>query len=303
MNRLLAYKDVPRKFDAWDIDSNYIDQPVALDEPVTLTVKRSSGLEAVLHAERRVMNSDFSQDIVLRADKERLDFVTEMDWRELHRLLKVSFAGNVQAAEGINEIQFGFMKRPAHRSRQYDQDRYEVCNQRYSALADESHGFAVLNDCKYGISMLDNELQLTLLRAPASPEMRADNGKHTFTYSLLAWDGGFLQSPVVDEAYDLNVPPVAAAGACESFSAFSVSIPNVYIDTVKPADDGSGDLILRLYEAKNADTFCRLFLHLPCGKAWEADLLENKKKELPIRDGAADLHFHNFEVRTIRLAR
>ncbi len=303
MNRLLAYKAVPRKFDAWDIDSNYIDQPVALDEPVTLTVKRSSGLEAVLHAERRVMNSDFSQDIVLRADKERLDFVTEMDWRELHRLLKVSFAGNVQATEGINEIQFGFMKRPAHRSRQYEQDRYEVCNQRYSALADESHGFAVLNDCKYGISMLDNELQLTLLRAPASPEMRADNGKHTFTYSLLAWDGGFLQSPVVDEAYDLNVPPVAAAGACESFSAFSVSVPNVYIDTVKPAEDGSGDLILRLYEAKNADTFCRLFLHLPCGKAWEADLLENKKKELPIRDGAADLHFHNFEVRTIRLAR
>ena len=301
MNRLLAYKDVPRVFDAWDIDSNYIEQPIALDEPVTLTVKQDSGLEAVLHVERKVMHSDFSQDIVLRADKERLDFVTSMDWQELHRLLKVSFAGDVRAAEGINEIQFGFMKRPTHRSRQYDQDRYEVCNQRYSALADESHGFAVLNDCKYGISMLDNELQLTLLRAPSSPEMRADNGKHTFTYSLLAWDGGFLQSPVTDEAYDLNVPPVTAAGACKPFSAFSVSVPNVYIDTVKPAEDGSGDLILRLYEAKNADTDCRLFLNLPCGKVWETDLLENRREELAISGGAVSLHFHNFEVRTIRL--
>ena len=27
MNRLLLYKDVPRVFDAWDIDSNYEQQP------------------------------------------------------------------------------------------------------------------------------------------------------------------------------------------------------------------------------------------------------------------------------------
>ena len=303
MNRLLAFKDVPRAFDAWDIDSNYQDQPVPLDEPVTLTVKKDNGLEASVHVERRVMHSRFSQDIVLGADRERLDFVTEVDWRELHRLLKVSFAGAVQASEGINEIQFGFMKRPAHRSRQYDQDRYEVCNQRYSALADESHGFAVLNDCKYGISIKDNELQLTLLRAPASPEMRADNGRHVFTYSLLAWDGGFLHSPVTDEAYDLNVPPVTCAGACGPLSLFSLDVRNVYIDTVKPAEDGSGDLILRLYEAKNADTDCRLSVNIPFNKAWETDLMENRQEELMIRDGGLPLHFRNFEVKTIRLER
>ena len=49
MNRLLMYKDVPRLFDAWDIDSNYILQPVAIDEPVTLTVREAGGLRAVLH--------------------------------------------------------------------------------------------------------------------------------------------------------------------------------------------------------------------------------------------------------------
>ena len=303
MNRLLAFRDVPRAYDAWDIDSNYADQPVPLEEEVSLTVKRAGGLEAVLHAERKVMHSDFSQDIVLRADRERLDFVTRVDWRELHRLLKVSFAGRVHTTEGINEIQFGFVKRPTHRSRQYDQDRYEVCNQRYSALADESHGFAVLNDCKYGISMLDGELQLTLLRAPASPEMRADNGRQEFTYSLLPWEGGFLQSPVVDEAYDLNVPPVGAAGACQAFSAFGLSAANVYIDTVKPAEDGGGDLILRLYEAKNADTDCRLSFGLPCGKVWETDLLENKKEELTVSGDSVPLHFHSFEVKTLRVTR
>lgn len=102
---------------------------------------------------------------MLAADGRRVDFVTTVDWHELHRLLKVEFPVSVQASEGINEIQFGYLKRPTHRSRLYDSDRFEVCNQRYSALCDESHGAAVLNDCKYGISMKENALQLTLLRA------------------------------------------------------------------------------------------------------------------------------------------
>ena len=303
MNKLLVYKDVPRLFDAWDIDSNYIQQPVEIDEPVTLSVSVAEGPRAVLHLERKLLNSTFAQDIVLEADSVRLDFVTSVDWHELHRLLKVAFPVDVQAAEGYNEIQFGYMKRPTHRSRLYDKDRFEVCNQRYSALCDGSHGAAVLNDCKYGISMNGNELQLSLLRASASPEMRADNGQHTFTYAFTAWEGDFVSSPVVDEAYKLNVPVVTEAGNCEQFSAFSISAGNVYIDTVKPAEDGSGDLILRLYEAKNADTACELSIGLPLGRACLCDMLENKLKDAAIADNRIPLHFHNFEVKTLRLSR
>ena len=302
MNRLLMFKDVPRKFDAWDIDSNYIQQPLELDEPVTVTIRETGGLRAVVHMERRVQNSVFEQDIILAAGSARLDFVTHVDWHELHRLLKAEFPVNVRADEGINEIQFGFMKHPTHRSRLYDIDRFEVCNQRYSALCDESHGAAVLNDCKYGISMNGNALQLTLLRAAASPEMRADNGEHRFTYAFTAWEGSFYNSPVVREAYDLNIPLQTANGSCEPFSAFAVDAENVFIDTVKPAEDGSGDLILRLYEAKRADTSCRLKINFPVRAVFCCDMLENEKEELPLDDGnTAALHFHTFEVKTLRI--
>ena len=303
MNRLLMYKDVPRLFDAWDIDSNYILQPVAIDEPVTLAIKEECGLRAVIHMERRVLDSVFAQDIVLEAGSRRLDFVTTVDWHELHRLLKVSFPVAVKATEGINEIQFGYMTRPTHRSRLYDSDRFEVCNQRYSALCDFSHGAAVLNDCKYGISMNGNALELTLLRAAASPQMRADNGEHTFTYAFTAWEGSFMDSPVVREAYDLNVPLQVAAGACEPFSAFAVDKENVFIDTIKPAEDGSGDIILRLYEAKKADTACRLTVGVPAGEVWACDMLENKLEKLNDLGGEIDLHFGTFEVKTLRIVR
>jgi len=240
---------------------------------------------------------------VLEAGSRRVDFVTTVDWNELHRLLKVTFPVNVQASEGINEIQFGYMNRPTHRSRLYDSDRFEVCNQRYSALCDMSHGAAVLNDCKYGISMNGNELQLTLLRAAASPEMRADNGVHTFTYAFTAWEGSFLDSPVVEEAYDLNVPLQTAPGTLEGFSAFFVDKRNVFIDTVKPAEDGSGDVIVRLYESKKADTDCTLGIRIPCGRVWACDMLENRLEELEVQEGCVRLHFHIFEVKTLRISR
>ena len=302
MNHLLAYKDVPRVFDAWDIDSNYIDQPVPLDEPAVLTIKEESGFRAVVHVSRRIMNSSWEQDIVLTAFNCRLDFVTTVDWHELHRLLKVEFPMNVNAAEGINEIQFGYLARPNHRSRLYDKDRFEVCNQRYSALCDQSHGAAVLNDCKYGVSMNGNALQLSLLRAAASPEMRADNGKHTFTYAFTCWACSFYDSNVVAQAYDLNVPLQTMEGGGAAFHAFGVyKSASVYIDTVKPAEDGSGDVILRLYESKRGDTACNLSVDLPVQAVWLCDMLENKLEALPISDGEIALRFHPFEVKTIRL--
>ena len=301
LNRLRMYKDVPRLFDAWDIDSNYILQPVELDEPVTLTVKEQGGLRAVLHLSRKIQNSSLEQDIVLTAGSRRIDFETCVDWHELHRLLKADFSFDVRATEGLNEIQFGYMARPTHRSRLYDSDRFEVCNQRWSALCDENHGAAVLNDCKYGISMNDNALQLTLLRAGACPEMRADNGTHVFTYAVTCWDGSFMDSPVIREAVALNVPVLVTEGRRESFSAFGVSAENVMIDTVKPAEDGSGDLVLRLYEAKKADTDCCLKLGIRAEQIWECDMLENREQELTAEDGCVKLHFHTFEVKTLRL--
>ena len=302
MNRLLMFKDVPRKFDAWDIDSNYILQPVDLDEPVTVSILEAGGLRAVVRIERRIQHSAFEQDIILTAGSRRMDFKTHVDWNELHRLLKVEFPVSVHADEGINEIQFGYMKHPTHRSRLYDIDRYEVCNQRYSALCDESHGAAVLNDCKYGISMNGNALQLTLLRAAASPEMRADNGEHTFTYAFTAWEGSFLNSPVVREAYDLNVPLQCVEGCCDPFSAFEPDEENIFIDTVKPAEDGSGDLILRLYEAKRADTLCSLKVRIPVRSVFLCDMLENEMEELTASaPGEYKLHFHTFEVKTLRI--
>lgn len=318
MNRLRLFKDVPRKFDAWDVDSNYICQEVQGAYDVELQ-PAEEGLEAVLKVTGKISQSTYTQYIRLAADSRRLEFETTVDWKELHRMLKTAFPVNVYAENGINEIQFGYLERPAHRSRPYDQERFEVCNHRYSAFCDGNSGAAVLNNCKYGISMNENSLELTLLRASASPEMRADNKVHHFTYAFTAWEGSFMDSDVVRQGYELNVKPYVAAGSGQDFSLLSIDRGNIILDTMKPAEDGSGDLILRLYESKKAAVTARIQFSpelLGAGSAlnggedcapdchvYACDMLENVTEELPVTDGALALSFHPFEIKTIRISR
>ena len=302
MNRFHLYKDVPRLFDAWDIDSNYIDQEIEAAKNVAVSME-ADGLEGVLKVTGEISNSTFTQYIRLAADSRRIEFETEIDWKEMHRLLKTGFPVNVYAENGINEMQFGFVEHPTHRSRAYDKDRFEVCNHRYSALADGAHGAAVLNDCKYGISMNGNALELTLLRAGTCPEMCADNRVHHFTYAFTAWEGSFAESDVVRQGYELNVKPVVAGGAVPTFSALTIDKENVILDTMKPAEDGSGDIILRLYESKKAAVLATVTLSdlLQGEKVYLCDMLENCKEEILVENGEIPLNFRAFEVKTVRI--
>ena len=302
MNRFHLYKDVPRLFDAWDIDSNYIDQEIEAAKNVAVSME-ADGLEGVLKVTGEISNSTFTQYIRLAADSRRIEFETEIDWKEMHRLLKAGFPVNVYAENGINEMQFGFVEHPTHRSRAYDKDRFEVCNHRYSALADGAHGAAVLNDCKYGISMNGNALELTLLRAGTCPEMCADNRVHHFTYAFTAWEGSFAESDVVRQGYELNVKPVVAGGAVPTFSALNIDKENVILDTMKPAEDGSGDIILRLYESKKAAVLATVTLSdlLQGEKVYLCDMLENCKEEISVENGEIPLNFRAFEVKTVRI--
>ena len=298
LNHFLMYKDVPRLFDAWDIDSNYIEQEIDALSDVEVQ-PYSSGIEAAVRVTGMLGHSPFSQIIRLAEDARRIEFETEIDWQELHRLLKVSFPVTVYAEEGINEIQFGYVRRPTHRSTQSAKDRFEVCNHRYSALCDNSHGVAVLNDSKYGISMNGNVLELSLLRSPAAPEMRADNRRHHFTYAFTAWEGSFLDCDVVRQGYELNVPLQSHTGKITPFSMLSIEKENILLESMKPAEDDPLALILRLYECKKAAVHTAI--QVGNAEVFLCDMLENPLVELPVTDGQVELDFRAFEIKTIKL--
>jgi alpha-mannosidase len=241
------------------------------------------------------------QEISLRRNARRVDFHTVIDWQERHKMLKVNFPVTIHANEAVHEIQFGHIRRPNHASRPFDADRFEVSAHKWTALMEENRGCAVLNDCKYGVNVLGNSINLTLLKSALAPDMTADRGRQEFTYAFYAWNGSFAESPLVRESYELNCPTMTAPGAAGERSLFSVDVPNVIVETVKPAEDSSGDAVVRLYETKRTATRCTLSTSLPVGSAAQTDMLENVLEELPCDGGKIPLEFRAFEVKTIHL--
>jgi len=300
-NSFVMYKDVPSSFDAWDIDSTYIDNPVELSEPAQIEVVSDGPLVAILRITRKLQTSTLTQEVRLLRTSRQLEFVTKIDWQERHKLLKVAFPVAIHSNEAIHEIQFGHLRRPNHASRQYDADRFEVAQQKWTALAEENRGIAVLNDCKYGVNVVGNSINLTLLRSPLAPDMTADQGVQEFTYALYAWNGAFADSKLVQQAYALNVPLTIAPGAGGDISTFAVSAPNVVIETVKPAEDGSDDVIVRLYEAYHMATRCTLQTSLSFAGALSVNMIEEGEQPLHFADGAVELDFRPFEVKTVRM--
>lgn len=310
-NDFRMYKDVPVSYDAWDIGSMYEQLPVELPKPASIELVAEGPLVAVLRVERSLAASSLVQDICLRRDLARVEFHSRIEWREDHKLLKVAFPLDLQCDEAMSEIQFGYLRRPTHKSRRYDADRYEVCQQRWTALAESRRGAAILNDCKYGVSVAGGCIALTLLKSAFVPDMAADRGSQEFSYALQIWNGSFADSGLPRAGYEFNVPPTlarlpfgyrSAAASDEGRGSFiGIDDPAVILESLKLAEDGSGDLVLRLYESLGSAARCAIELGFPVSAAVEADMLERELKPLEPDSGRIALDFRAFEIKTLRL--
>lgn len=301
-NAFKLFKDIPSQFDAWDIDSQYETDPVRLDPTAGIKVLAQGPLFAALELRRVIGHSELVQEIWLRRDSRRIDFRTRIDWKEKHRMLKVGFATDIHAREALHEVQFGHLPRPTHRSTQYDKERFEVSAHKWSALAEADRGVAVLNDCKYGVNVFGRDINLTLLRSSQAPDAHADLGRQEFSYAFYAWHGNFVESGLVHEGYDLNVPVVVAPGDGGDVSFLSIDSESVIIDTVKPAEDDPRDVVVRLYESARTHTRADLQTWLPIKRVEETTMLETKGKRIGHARTEVPLVFRPFEVKTLRLS-
>jgi len=300
-NQFNMYRDIPSSFDAWDIDWDYQSMPVELSKDAEINVIGQGPLFAGIRIKRKLNQSYLFQDIILTDNNRRVDFRTTVEWNETHKLLKVNFPVKIHSMEGLHEVQFGHIKRSAHLSRRKDIDQFEVCNHKWSALTNENCGFALLNDCKYGININNNSINLTLLKSPIAPDFTADKGVQNFTYSFYLWHVPFVESEVIREAYQLNYTCAYTNGSLGKRSFFNLDVDNIIIETIKPAEDGSNDIVLRLYEAKRMISKTVLSIDLPIIQASETNMLEEIQVPLEIKGGKIELFFTPFEIKTIRL--
>jgi len=302
LNTLYFGEDIPNIWDNWDIDYDQSQKMNIVTECVSSEVVSIGALQLRIRVKYRFGDSSLSQDIVFYSDNPRIDFESLVDWNSPHSLLKVGFKVNVLSNEARFETQFGNIKRPTHENYGTDKSQFEVCNHKWTDLSDTRFGVAVLNDCKYGISVNENDMRLTLHKGGCRPDPRGDKGVHKFTYSLLVHETGFSTESVIKPAYELNYPALVFDGStrCDNHTPLmSASADNIIIETVKPAEDGNG-FIARVYETEGSYTLCNLAFDSKLKSVFKTDMLEFDDEPLNVKNNSIALEFKPFEIKTLR---
>ena len=297
------HHDHPAEYDAWDVDRDYLHAFDELDGPVEV-----EAVDGGVRFRHSFGASSIDQTLRLEPGSRRLDFVTEVDWHERHKFLKVAFPVDILAQQATYEVQFGHVSRATHENTPFEQARFEVCAHRWADLSEAGYGVALLNDCKYGYEIRANVMRLSLLRSPTAPDPECDQGRHRFTYALYPHAGDPFAGGVLEAAAALNTPltvlPVTPheGRLPRSHSFVSVDDPGFVVVAVKRADDGSGDVVVRGYEAYGGRRRVRLRVALPFARAGRTDLLERPRHDLPVDGGDVVLALRPFELVTLRLS-
>lgn len=299
-NMLRLYEDKPIYFDNWDIDMYYTEKSWPVNDLVAMRWTEDGPVRTTLELTWKCSQSTITQKIHFYAQSRRIDFETTADWKEHQHLLKAEFPVDIHADEATFEVQFGNVTRKVHTNTSWEKARFESCAQKWMDFSEGHYGISLLNDCKYGHSVINGTIGLTLIKCGVEPNPNADVENHSFTYSLYPHGETWKQAGTVREAYNLNQPAYAVLGGQvgSTMSYASVDKPNVVLETLKQAEDGNG-VVARLYECENGRTKAALTVPQGVTKAYSTNLLEQIEEELPVCDGKVTFTIKPYEIKTI----
>lgn len=311
-NLLQLHPDFPNAWDAWDVDLFYRNQATDLTEADFVAAETDSQGSAVVLVGRSFGSSKVEQSLVLRAGAHGLDVDTNVDWYETEKFLKLAFPLDIHADRYASETQFGHLFRPTHTNTSWEYARFEAGNHRFVHFAEPGWGVALVNDSTYGHDVTrtvradggtTTTLRASLLRAPRFPDPETDHGAHHFRHSLIP---GASIGDAVCAGYRINLTP-SRPGVAEAVEPlFTIDNDAVVTSAVKLADDGSGDVVLRVYEAHGGRASALVAVGFGFAGFQVCDLLERPLSgDTPASPEGAGvrLRLRPFQLVTLRFAR
>ena len=312
-NLLQLFRDTPTQWDAWDVDEHYRRSGADLRAAESVELVEELEHRVSIRVDRRFGTSTVSQVLTLEGDSSALDIITTVDWHEQQKLLKLAFPLDVHADRAASEIQFGHVYRPTHANTSWDAARFETCAHRWVHVGEPGFGVAVANDSTYGHDITRSTrpdggtttlVRQSLLRAPLFPDPTADQGRHVLRTAISIGDD------VLDaarEGYRINLPLRIVDGAAPVAPLVRSDCPEIVVEAVKLAEDRSGDLVVRLYEARGARATGSVDFGCSVARIIETDLLERSLDEptalVGVTDARAELRLRPFQIVTLRVAR
>ena len=303
-NLFQLHQDFPNMWDAWDIDKYYRNSVEDLTGVTAMSASVVDGT-AVVTVTRSFSASTIEQTIVLAPGSRTVALRCDIDWHETEKLLKLAFPLDIQAAHTEAETQFGYQSRVTHTNTSWEAAKFETSMHRFVLVREQDFGVALVNDSIYGYDTsrevsddaVATTVRLSLLRAPRFPDPDTDHGHHTIEVGMVIGADAALATA---EGLTLNSPATLVRGAREVAPLVTVEGEGIVVSGVKLADDGSGDVIVRVYEALGRRVAGSVVADFDHREIREVSLIEDALDEARI---GGELRLRPFEVRTLRIVR
>ncbi|MFI6425233.1 alpha-mannosidase [Promicromonospora sp. NPDC050880] len=316
-NVLQLHQDFPNKWDAWDVDRFYRNSVTDLREAEKVSAAVEGGV-AVVRVHRVFSASSLDQVLTLAPGSRTLEVTMATDWHETEKFLKVAFPLDVRAEHVAAETQFGFHQRATHTNTSWEAAKFETSMHRWVLAQEPGFGVGLVNDSVYGYDVtrevsddgvapapgapdVTTTVRLSLLRAPRFPDPETDQGVQTHRYGLVV---GVDTAAATEAGATFGARPRELRGGSAVEPLVAVA-GGVTLSAVKLADDRSGDLVVRVYEALGRRASGTVTVAAPVAGARAVSLIEDDLADavVPVTDGAVTVDLGPFEVRTLRFAR
>ncbi|MBT3756297.1 MAG: alpha-mannosidase, partial [Candidatus Cloacimonetes bacterium] len=303
-NEFLLWEDEPNNWGAWDVNHFYRETTPEKAKLISAELIHLSDISAVLLQKFKIGNSTIEQKITISENSKLIKFENIVDWKEEHKMLRVSAQPDIYASKASYEIQYGTLQRATHSNTSWDAAKFEVTAQRFADLSLPDYGFAILNDCKYGHYIKENVMSLNLLRSPKDTDKEADQHSHKFTFCYYPHKGSLIESDTLQLAHNLNSPlmhfSVSELPENRQRSFYNILGKNVKLEVIKKAEDRNG-IIVRMYETAGTNTEITFQTAVNWYKFIETDMLENTLDQICENANEIKLEFKSFEIRTFRI--
>jgi alpha-mannosidase len=327
--------EAPHGMTAWvlgePVETSLLSSGAALDPP------DSGPWVASVRSRHRLNDTDLTVTVSLCADSRRVDFEVDANWLERGSpevgvpSLRAVFPLAITEAVARFECPNGHVTRPTDPTRLTTYTHKwiggsgvaavpgEVPAQKWADLTgrqdgtDEPVGAALLNTSKYGHSVSDSTMRLSLLRSSYDPDPLPELGRHVIRFALEPHVGDWSVSQATRSGYAMNLPLQVIAtdeheGALPPSKGFlHVESPNVMVSGLKKAEEGDA-IVLRLYEMEGEQTQARVMLDSALvgddPDVTEADLLERPLAQNTARyqAGALIVDIGPFGLATVMIA-
>jgi alpha-mannosidase len=301
-NQLWLFTDIPRQFDAWDIDASYADEGLELCCDTPPECIETGPLRGAIRVRRRHEEVEIIQDYLLTQGSRLVEIRTRLQWHGRRQFLRALFPLQIRTHETWAETAFGAVARPTHRNTPWDQARFEMPMHRWADVSEPNYGVSLLNVGKYGYNVNGNILGVSLLRSPIYPDPYADEGDHEFVYAIYPHPGTWRHS-TVQAARRLHSPLRFAAvrEAKAQPSHFRLYGDPVEVAALKKAED-SNAIILRLYEPHGNRAKTTIEAAMSLRNASLVNILEKSDQPLAVEDHRRiNLSFSPFQMISLKL--